>query len=582
MKIYSLAGRQRAQVFIAALIVMAVVLTLGGALLFHSRSFRNISRLQADTDQAYSLARSGIGIAESFIANNNPCEDSTLNETYSLGQGTITVEIDPALRMITSTGKSGGSVRVLTKRFNLAPAPIVWAKGYGGFTTRQEWLNSFQQTSDGGYILVGTSNSFDPTGEYDWDVLLIKTDADGNVGPGYPGTWAKTYGSASSNERIDSSGEFLQQTSDGGYIFGGVRIAGIAGLVFIKTFSNGDLDWAKTYGSIDVLTSIQKTTDGGYILGAAGARDEGAGRREFFIIKIYSNGNLDWAKAYGGVRTDELYSLQQTSDGYILGGHSDTFRTWAVRDWLVIKTDAGGNLGPGYPGTWAKTYGSDSSADYFGSLRQTSDGYILGGSTRSFGAANRDYFVIKTDAGGDMVWAKTYGGTDTDSIMSLRQTSDGGYILGGNSRSFSADGYPDLFVIKTDADGDLDWARTYGARWFDYLYNLYLTPDGGYILGGQTDKLGGARYSDFLLIKTDSSGDLCGSDITQDITSDPNLNVNDVTSQVIQDDTPSGNYDTGITVTDVTPIVTDVTSDVSSLVTDITSHPNLRVSTIYP
>ncbi|MFZ8835339.1 MAG: hypothetical protein ACO2O5_14280, partial [Candidatus Caldipriscus sp.] len=138
---------------------------------------------------------------------------------------------------------------------------------------------------------------------------------------------------------------------------------------------------------------------------------------------------------------------------------------------------------------FAKTYGgTDDDGAY--SVQQTSDGgYIVAGYTASFGAGSWDIFLIKTDANGNIQWAKTYGGTDEDRAHSVQQTSDGGYIVAGVTFSFGT-GYSDAFLVKTDANGNIVWAKTYGGTYSDYAYSVQQTSDGGYIVAGHTNSFG--------------------------------------------------------------------------------------------
>jgi TolB-like protein len=176
-----------------------------------------------------------------------------------------------------------------------------------------------------------------------------------------------------------------------------------------------------------------------------------------FLIKTDANGNIQWAKTYEVIALDNALSVQQTSDGgYIVAGYTITI-SGVGADIFLIKTDEKGNI------QWAKTYGGRSWDDAY-SVQQTSDrGYIVAGGTYSFGAGGRDIFLIKTDAKGNIIWAKTYGGTNDDEAFSVQQTSDGGYIVAGLTRSFGAVG-DDIFLIKTDAKGNIQWAKTYGGK----------------------------------------------------------------------------------------------------------------------
>jgi len=215
---------------------------------------------------------------------------------------------------------------------------------------------------------------------------------------------------------------------------------------------------------------------------------------------------VSFARTYGGGSQDEAHSVQQTSDGgYIALGTTYGFGAGGG-DFFLIKTDAYGNL------QWAKTYGG-TNYDWPYSVQQTSGGgYILAGVTRSFGAGGYDIFLIKTDANGNRQWAKTYGGTGEDNLWMtpFQQTSDGGYIVVGYTSSFGAGGY-DIFLIKTDANGNLQWAKTYGGTGEELRPAVQQTSDGGYIVASWTTSFGAGDWDAFL-VKTDANGDIgsCG------------------------------------------------------------------------
>jgi hypothetical protein len=157
---------------------------------------------------------------------------------------------------------------------------------------------------------------------------------------------------------------------------------------------------------------------------------------------------------------------------------------------------------------WNKTYGgtgADEPGSPYGSIVKTIDGgYAIVGYTNSFGAGNGDVWLVKTDASGNMEWNKTYGGTDFDQGCFISRTSDAGYIISGQTRSFGA-GYADCWLIKTDAGGNVEWNKTYGGTDYDVGHSVVQTDDGGYIMAGETSSFG-AGSSDFWLIKTDAAG----------------------------------------------------------------------------
>ena len=205
-------------------------------------------------------------------------------------------------------------------------------------------------------------------------------------------------------------------------------------------------------------------------------------------------------RTYGGTDYDHGYSVQQTADGgYIIAGCTWSFGA-GDNDVYLIKTNASGD------NLWTRTYGGINDDEGW-SVQQTSDsGYIVAGWTMSFGAGEADVYLIKANASGDTQWTRTYGGFSDDEGYSVQQTSDGGYVIAGETYSFGA-GYRDVYLIKTSASGDTLWTRTYGGTNGDWGYSVQQTSDSGYIIAGSTTSFG-AGGSDVYLIKTDANGNV--------------------------------------------------------------------------
>jgi predicted secreted protein len=322
--------------------------------------------------------------------------------------------------------------------------------------------------------------------------------------------WSKTFGGSGQDE-----GNSVLQTDDGGYIIAGNTMsygAGTSDVWLIKTDSNGNMLWNKTFGGRagEYGVSIQKTNDGGYII-VGGTMSYGAGSRDVYLIKTDSSGKMLWSKAFGGTDYDEGFSVQQTSDdGYIIAGITDSYGTGSRDVWL-IKTDSSGNK------QWDRTFGG-SRIDYGSSVQQTSDGgYIITGWTFSYGAGSHDVYLIKTDSNGNMKWSKTFGGSGQDEGNSVQQTSDGGYIIVGTIWSSKTQSN-DVWLIKTDSNGNMLWNKTFGRSGGDEGFSIQQTTDGGYIITGVIDT--GYAY----VVKTDSNGNMewdktlgggCGSSVQQ-------------------------------------------------------------------
>jgi hypothetical protein len=208
-----------------------------------------------------------------------------------------------------------------------------------------------------------------------------------------------------------------------------------------------------------------------------------------------------WTRGFGGSLSDQGNSVQQTSDGgYVIVGTTQSFGAGASDVWL-LKTDANGDT------LWTRTFGGDST-DIGNFVLQTSDqGFIITGHTRSFGNGKSDIWLIRTDNNGDTLWTTTFGGISDDEGAHVQFTSDGGYIITGHTKSFGAGGL-DVWLINTNANGDTLWSRTFGGNDDDWGRSVYQTIDGGYVITGTTWSYPiESDFCDLWLIKTDSYGD---------------------------------------------------------------------------
>jgi len=358
------------------------------------------------------------------------------------------------------------------------------------------------QTSDSGYAIAGATESF---GAGEWDVYVVKLDAKGkNL------QWTKTIG----GPEMDG-GYSLIQTSDSAYVIAGVTKSFGAGdydVYIVKLDANGNLQWTKTIGGPkdDRGFSLIQTSDGAYVI-AGFTESFGAGGKDVYVVKLDAKGNLQWTKTIGGPKDDVGASLIQTSDGaYVIAGITESFGAGS-EDVYVVKLDANGNL------QWTKTIGGKKE-DVGASLIQTSDGgYAITGSTSSFGAGEKDVYVVKLDAKGNLQWTKTIGETYDDVGRSLIQTSDGGYTIAGETRSFGAGGW-DVYVVKLDANGNLQWTKTIGGKEREKDekgYSLIQTSDGGYVITGYNKSFksfglaGGYVYGDVYFVKLDKNNNTC-------------------------------------------------------------------------
>jgi len=270
----------------------------------------------------------------------------------------------------------------------------------------------------------------------------------------------------------------------------------IYGILTVTSTSAGWVEWGRSYPRAEEAQaySVCQTTDGGF---AIAGKIGNAGH--FLLIKTYPDGSEEWSRTYGfGSNYEECaYSVEQTNDdGFILAGYSKYGSYSSIL--LLVKTDSEGNM------LWNRTYGGDYSASMvqWVALQTDDGGYIAAGSRRSYPAETYDMWLIKTDSEGNELWNKTYGGADSEYAYSVWQTTDGGYVLGGYT-TVLPDGA--AWFVKTDSSGNEQWNETYPhAR----LYSLQQTADEGYVLAGTMylPYSGQNDYSDFWLLKTDSYG----------------------------------------------------------------------------
>jgi hypothetical protein len=385
---------------------------------------------------------------------------------------------DIAVEILGKTAVNGGTHQ---KYLGLTSYTSGWNKVYRGEAFENYW-NSVIQSSDGGYAITGYTRF---SSESSWVVQLVKTDSVGNI------QWNKTYGG--------DTGWSLIQAIDGGY-----AIAGISGgkVLLLKTDPIGNAQWNKTFegGPESYGWSLIQTKDGGYAI-AGQASDN------VYLVKTDASGNMQWGNSYGGSDEDYGSSVVQTTDGgYAIVGTTYSFgargSTGFFTDIYFVKTDAAGNM------QWNKTYGGPQ-GEYGNAVAQTSDGgYVILGSTSSFGAGDWDFYLFRIDPVGNVVWNKTFGGNREDDGLSMVETDSGGYMLAGYTWSFGVM-YPDVYLVQVDSAGNVIWSKMYDEGGIVFKTSMCKTIDGGVAIIGEYP---GGHF----LIKTDVELGLAWTNSTAD------------------------------------------------------------------
>lgn len=416
----------------------------------------------------------------------------TVISNNTTGTQTATLTISP----VGTTAIKPQVLTVTQTAFNL-----VWQKSFGGSSS--DGSNGLIRTADGGYISAGqtTSNDGDVAGyRGNGDAWIIKTDVNGNK------VWSKTFGGSD----MDAAWSIVAST-DGGYVTAGFTYStngdvtgnhGYQDAWVIKMDGNGNKVWQKTLGGTanDQAMSVINTTDGGYLVSGETISGDGDvtgnhGWTDLWVVKLDASGNLLWQKTFGSSSNDYYGVVSATSDGgYILAGtvtgnDGDVTGNHGGEDILVVKLDASGNK------VWAKTFGGTGDENAYSIIATTDGGYAVAGYTSSNDGdvtgnhGGNDMWILKLDNSGKKIWQKTLGGSDDEQAFSILADPNGGYMITGYTMSNDGDvtgnhGNKDLWAVKLDNNGNKLWQRALGSSGDDWGSFVVGTTDGGFVVGG--------------------------------------------------------------------------------------------------
>ncbi|MCK4759098.1 MAG: hypothetical protein KAT69_03570 [Candidatus Aminicenantes bacterium] len=365
-----------------------------------------------------------------------------------------------------------------------------WVKIYG--ESYDDFVYFLQETGDGGCVVVGSNfNYFDFI--YTEHVLMLKLDINGTI------EWQKW---AAFPSRHYKNIFHFQRVSDGGFIL--AANSGFSdpydnyedkdSVCIIKLLQSGDYqgDVLCEREISDDVQYMQQTSDDGFIL-TGDTYSPGTGDNDIWVSKLDSLADIEWQRTYGGIGNDSVSSIQETGDGgFILSGNTFSFGAGGQDIW-ALKLSSTGNI------EWQRAYGGANS-DNACTIQQTSDGgFILAGDTLSFGTGAKDIWIIKLSLSGDIEWQRTYGGVDNESVCSIQQTIDGGFIVGGNTLSFGSGGN-DFLILKISLAGDVEWQRTFGTVYSETACSVRQSSDAAYFITGSIQSFG-AGESDFIVLK---------------------------------------------------------------------------------
>jgi hypothetical protein len=356
---------------------------------------------------------------------------------------------------------------------------VTWLRTYGG--EGGEEVFAVNSTGDG-YIIAGHTSSY---GGGNADFYILKTDTNGDS------LWMTVWGTSRQERARD-----VIACSGGGYAVVGIeRIIqdSYPQIVFHRLDAAGTIVNTRNYGHIgnDGAWSIVETSDNGFAI--AGITDvSNSGQSDVYLVRTNANGDTSWTRNWGGGDDDEGHCVEQTPDGgFIIAGNTLSYGA-GDSDVYLLRIDAFGDT------LWTRTYGG-SSGDWGRCVRLTSDGgFVIAGHTSSYGAGLSDMYLVKTDAAGDTIWTRTYGLDHYEYCNAVVEVNNG-YTLVGHSQSFGATD-KDLYIVRTNLLGDTLWTKVIGEDLEDWGYDIESTADGGYIVAGYTNSYG-ASDNKALLIK---------------------------------------------------------------------------------
>lgn len=400
---------------------------------------------------------------------------------------------------------------------------------YGG--TKNEIARSVISFNDANYAVVGFTQSLDGDvstlkTETQYDFWVLKFDSNDTL------LWQKVYGGSGDDKAYKAV-----STSDNGIAIAGYSKSndgdlntneGFEDVWVLKLDNSGVIQWQTTTGflGVDQAFSLIQTADGGFFIGGildvtssngAGnslAKTQHAGG-DYWAIKLNSNGIIEWRNYFGGSNTDTCYDVVETTDGYILIGSSDSTdvdinTNKGSYDFWIVKIDSVGNL------LWEKNFGG-TEIDEARAITKTNDGnFIIVGDTRSndqditTNNGGADLWVIKINTNGNLLWEKTFGGSNFDVARSINKTFDGGYVISGSSRSldngFTNQGQNDAWILKISSEGNEEWQQIIGGSNIDFFYDAIELENGSFVAVGESSSNDGnveinKGFSDLLIIK---------------------------------------------------------------------------------
>ncbi len=343
----------------------------------------------------------------------------------------------------------------------------LWSRTYGG--DDDEWLYSLIQDSDGGYSMAGLSYS---APGYLEDVYMVKTDAAGDT------LWTRFLGGTGA----DRAWEHFQ-TADGGYLVAGYTSepgTTVSDMWLARLNAQGDSLWTRAWGGTgnEEARAMAPMPGGGCVL-AGYTASFGAGLADFYVVRTDSSGNTLWSQTFGGNLSESASAVVPTSDGGILvAGMTNTYGAGWEDVWVVKMSGDGDSL-------WSHTYGGPVTDEVWSMIAVSGGGYLIAGLTASFGAGGDDVWLIRIAEDGNELWNQTFGGIGNDQGWAVTEISDGGFLITGKTNSFGAGAY-DLWLLKSSADGDSLWSRTFGDTGNDNGNAVIQNEDGNYLVAGST------------------------------------------------------------------------------------------------
>lgn len=375
--------------------------------------------------------------------------------------------------------------------WTFAQHTYTWQRTYGN-QDLDDLADDIVQTDDGDYVFTGSTNGLSGN---DYDIYLVKTDRVGNV------IWNHQFG----GQGMDKGAKMVK-TSDGGFAIVGMTTSfgeTDSDVFLLRTDSEGNELWSMTYRKSDTNEEgfgLAATADDGFII--TGYAETETGDEELYLMKTRADGSIQWSNMYGGLQDERGHAVVTTADGgYAVAGFTQSIGN-GKKDGFLLKTDFVGNE------MWARPYGNSQNNIFYDLVAKEDGGFVMTGANEFAAFVPEDMYIVGTDALGEQIWTRSFGGSFKVTGFSITAIAGGGFLVAGERHFMTSNNSKDIFLIRIDNGGIPIWERIHGGSLDEVALAVASTADGGFIVAGWQANEESIIDKDAFLLKTNLEGQI--------------------------------------------------------------------------